>query len=241
LLSDLHLPGFADAPARLARMVDALEAEAVLIAGDLVETQRGTDAAEVVVARLAARWPTYVVFGGHDHYKSRFAPRSLPLMPWCINDGAEFRARLQAGGAQVLCNERTCITLRGTECELIGLADPTLGLDDLDRAVGRQDLDRFGIVLAHSPDVLPHVAARGLPLLLAGHTHGGQIAFPWIGAPITHSRTYPWRHPAGRQRGGRTLAYVGRGFGTTTVPLRFNARPEISVITLATTAQPASP
>lgn len=233
LLSDLHLPGVADAPRRLIEIVERLSFDAVLIAGDLVDTQDGMEQVFEVASYLAERAPTFAVFGSHDHYEPRLDLRNFPKALCAINDGQHLRAELESRSIRVLHNERETVQVGGRSFDVIGLADAYLGYDDLAQAVGTRSLDGFNVVLAHSPDVLPSVEERSLPVLFAGHTHGGQIAFPLIGAPFTHARTYRWRRPAGLRQYGRTLSYVSRGFGTTMVPLRFNARPEVTIVTLA--------
>jgi predicted MPP superfamily phosphohydrolase len=231
LLSDLHFPGVANAPRRLESLLDGVDADVALLAGDLVDTQASVGIAAEALGRVARRWPSYAVFGAHDHLERHTLRQAFRGFDH-VNDGAAFRAELERHDVHVLHNERATVQLRGGDLDLIGLADHTLHLDDLDAALGGRPLDGFGLVVSHHPDVLPAVSSRGLPVLLAGHTHGGQIAFPVIGAPLTHSRLFRWRYPAGLMRRGSTLAYVGRGFGTTLLPLRYNARPEITVVTL---------
>lgn len=232
LLSDLHLPGVAGAASRLLALVRGREADATLIAGDLVDTQAGMAAALEVAEALVRVRPTYAVFGSHDHYEPRFSWEHFPRAYLATNDASQFHRELEQRGVSVLVNERMRVRTGDGAFELIGVDDPFLALDDLDRAIGKRPLDGFSVLLSHSPDILPAATERGIPLVLSGHTHGGQIAFPFVGAPFTHSRWFRWRQPAGLLRHGDTLVYVGRGFGTTTLPLRFNAPPEVALLTL---------
>ncbi len=95
------------------------------------------------------------------------------------------------------------------------------------------------LVLSHSPDVFPWIPAR-VTLTLASHTHGGQVRFPWLGAPIVPS-SFGQRFSRGPiVEGGRHL-FVNTGIGTSIIPVRFGVPPEISILTLEAAAGPTSP
>ena len=98
---------------------------------------------------------------------------------------------------------------------------------DLERLF--RDADGFRILLAHDPRRLAEASRLGIPLVFAGHTHGGQIVLPLIGAPA--AARYPVVSGIGRR--GNTTMFVSRGLGTTALPLRLNCPPEVAVITLA--------
>ncbi len=98
------------------------------------------------------------------------------------------------------------------------------------------------LLLMHSPDGVAEAVVYGVDLVLSGHTHGGQVRFPFVGAPYTHSylgRRMSSGLYAGRGlrrvvgiRPGRTQLYVSRGIGISGLALRFMTRPEVTVITL---------
>jgi len=108
--------------------------------------------------------------------------------------------------------------LRDLLCERINVAAAFRGLDP---AVPT-------LVLMHNPDSFAEVAVHRADLILAGHTHGGQVSLPFIGPPIV-----PSRYDAGLFRLGKSRMYVNRGLGVIPPPVRFRVRPEISVFTLA--------
>jgi predicted MPP superfamily phosphohydrolase len=87
---------------------------------------------------------------------------------------------------------------------------------------------RTSILLAHNPSRLKEAAALSLPLMLSGHTHGGQIVLPGLGALA--ARNFPI--VAGTGSRDRTTAFVSRGVGTVYVPVRVNCPPEVAVLTL---------
>lgn len=89
----------------------------------------------------------------------------------------------------------------------------------------------FPVALAHSPDVFPYTAALGWPLLLAGHTQGGQVRLPFVGA-LTTDTVLGRRYSAGLYDRGGSRLYITRGIGTSRVPLRFMSPPQLSLLTL---------
>ncbi len=97
---------------------------------------------------------------------------------------------------------------------------------------GPGDSGGFRLLLSHSPDGLLHARSREVDLALCGHTHGGQITFPLLGAPVRHARAVGRREPAGLLRIGGVTTFVSRGFGTSLLPLRLGARPELAVVEL---------
>ncbi|HZG08552.1 MAG TPA: metallophosphoesterase [Allosphingosinicella sp.] len=220
LISDIHVAGPDMPPARLARIVqqiNALAPDAVLIAGDLVSDKRvstrhySLEDAISPLSGLSARLGVYAVLGNHDHW--RHAGRA--------------RAALRGAGIAVLDNAAA----RAGPLAIGGLDDAHTGRHDLPatwaemRAAGG-----VPVLLSHSPDPFPDVPDE-IGLMLAGHTHCGQIRLPLIGTLSTMS-AHGDRYACGIvQEGGRTLV-VGAGVGTSILPLRLGAVPDIWEITL---------
>lgn len=221
LLSDLHVAGPDTPPARLARIVaqvNALRPDLVLIAGDIEQERtistRVYDAAEAAapLAGLKARYGTVAVLGNHDY---------------SIAGKTDLPPRLVANGLTVLRNtavRRGALTIAGAD----DLYHGKFRADRLDRA-GRK-LDGPTIVLSHTPDVAPMLPAR-FPLVFAGHTHCGQISLPLIGPPKTASR-YGRRYTCGLIREPGRDVLVTAGIGTSGVPLRIGAVPDLWLVTL---------
>jgi predicted MPP superfamily phosphohydrolase len=86
--------------------------------------------------------------------------------------------------------------------------------------------------VSHNPDVAEHVRDKRVGLMLSGHTHGGQVAFPGFTPPWVPS-SYGAKYLLGRVEAPCTTVYVSRGLGMAGVPVRFGSRPEINLITLA--------
>lgn len=220
LISDVHVAGPDMPPDRLERIVtqiNALEPDIVLIAGDLVSEKRtGTHiytAKEIVrpLAGLTAPLGVVVVPGNHDH--------------WFDWDG--LRTELQSYGIVTLQDEAIQIgplAIGGVDDAYTRRDDLSLVLQRMERLVGGR------LILTHSPDVTPQVPAD-ISLILAGHTHCGQISLPIIGAPAYMS-AYGDRFACGEiVEGGQTII-VSAGLGTSLLPLRFGTKPEIWLIEL---------
>jgi hypothetical protein len=218
LVSDIHVAGPDMPPSRLERLVErmnALSPDIVLIAGDLVSDKRTATRhytlAEAVapLGRLRAPLGIVAVLGNHDHWRST----------------AEARAALKANGVAVLANEavaRGPLAIGGLDDDFTGRSDLGATLEALGRAKGAR------LVLSHSPDPFPQLPAA-VGLMLAGHTHCGQIALPLVGPLATMSR-HGRRYACGLvAEGGKTLI-VGAGLGTSVLPLRLGARPDMWLI-----------
>ena len=91
------------------------------------------------------------------------------------------------------------------------------------------------VVMTHNPDYVERIRDRRVDLVLSGHTHGGQVVFPFVGALVTSSR-YGQKYVRGMRRGPSARVFVTRGVGTTGLPVRFGCPPEVALITLRTSA-----
>jgi predicted MPP superfamily phosphohydrolase len=126
----------------------------------------------------------------------------------------------------VLRDARTRLEIRGEPLDLAGIRFWTRKIGDIARVI-RGACPNL-ILLAHTPSRLPEAAALSVPLMLSGHTHGGQIVLPGLGAIA--AREFPV--VAGSARRESTAVFVSRGVGTMYVPVRLNCPPEVNVITI---------
>ena len=222
LLSDIHVAGPDMPPERLARIVaqvNALKPDIVLIAGDLVSEKRTAThiyTPQEVVAPLAdlhAPLGVFAVPGNHDHWFD------LPGLS----------RELRAHGIGLLAND----AVQAGPLAIGGLDDAYTGRADVPRTIAAMDrLAGARVIFGHSPDSFPQVP-RSVSLMLAGHTHCGQIGYPWGGAPAYLS-DYGDRYACGRvDEDGKTIV-VGAGLGTSLIPVRLFTRPEIWLIELRT-------
>jgi hypothetical protein len=140
-------------------------------------------------------------------------------------------ARLEADGWRDLTNARTELDLDGLPVELLGLDDSHVARQDL-RVAPRRAPERFGLAVMHSPDSAPEAIACGYRFVVAGHTHGGQIRLPLLGAIVTNSNL-PRRVASGLFRLGDGLVHVSPGLGTSKfAPFRFLCPPEATLLEL---------
>lgn len=220
LVSDIHVAGPDMPPERLSAIVttmNGLEPDLVLIAGDLISDRRvatrAYSLADAVapLARLKPRLGTFAVLGNHDHWR----------------DATEARHALAAARVTVLDNE----AVQAGPLAIGGLDDAFTRHEDLAATVtALRSLSGARLLLSHSPDPFPDVPSE-VSLMLAGHTHCGQIRLPLVGALSTMSR-YGERYACGIVReNGKTLI-TGAGLGTSLLPLRIGAPPEMWLIEL---------
>ena len=218
LLSDVHVGGPDMPPERLARIVvraNALAPDIVLLAGDFISDKRsGTrdypyPEALAPLAALKPRLGTIAVLGNHDHWK----------------DAGEARAALEGVGVRVLDNDAVAagpLAVGGLDDAFTDHADLPLTLSRLGALRGAK------ILLSHSPDPFAALPVE-VALMLAGHTHCGQVAPPLIG-PLTTYPKHGERYGCGRSdEAGKTLV-VGAGIGTSILPLRIGAVPDMWLI-----------
>jgi predicted MPP superfamily phosphohydrolase len=238
-LCDLHLRGWNPLCDLLVERIGQLQYDLALISGDLADNDVGRAAAMEVLRTLRAPLGQFAVPGNHDRrrYSFRDTIRSTinELRGGPISAGADFHfetfgRQIQGAGVQLLCNEGARLDLPEGELWLLGLDDEHSGYDDLDAALRAAPAGAARIMFTHCPDAFPAVARAGVPLLLAGHTHGGQIVLPFIGAPQTRSQLR-LRHPSGLFRAGQSQLYINRGAGGS-IPLRLSCRPELALIDL---------
>lgn len=221
VISDLHTGSphnGIDNLDRIVRRLVASDADAVLMAGDylILSVFLGTYIPPETVAAhlkpLTARKPVYAVLGNHDWWK----------------DGAKVRTALESAGIVVLENQAGKVAFGRCQAWVVGIGDLWEGKPDITRAFAGIDDDAPVLAITHNPDVFPRTPARA-SLLVAGHTHGGQVSLPLFGRPVLPADE---RYAIGEYiEGGRHL-FVSPGIGTSILPMRFGVPPEISRLTL---------
>ena len=142
------------------------------------------------------------------------------------DDERDMPAALVAKGFTVLRDARTRIEVRGEPLDIAGIDYWTRKVVIIERVVRGASPNL--ILLAHTPSRLIEAAALAIPLVLSGHTHGGQIVLPGLGAVA--AREFPV--VAGAARRESTAIFVSRGVGTVYIPVRLNCPPEVAVLTL---------
>lgn len=209
---------------RAVTLSNALSPDLVLLTGDFVhQSPRAISAGVGVFAGLRAKIGCFAVLGNHDHWEGEGACRD-----W-----------FSSISLPVLENQRVFISPdgvsrqeRGDNLCLAGVGDLWDGEVNLDMALGRVRPGTPRLLLSHNPDLAERIPpALRLDLILAGHTHGGQIYVPGLGTPISPSM-YGQKYVGGLCAGPRCRVLVSRGVGMSVLPARFGVPPEISLITL---------
>ena len=202
------------------RAANRREPDLAVVTGDMVSsgTEFHEDVADVIGA-LRAKKGVFVSMGNHDYF----------------GEGEPLITLLRARGVAVLRNEGVAIERDGATLWLAAIDDTWTRRDDLERALEKRPAGTFTLLLAHDPEKFDAAASAGVELVLSGHTHGGQIAVPflsrWVGlANLAH------RYRVGFYKRGRSTLYVHPGLGTTGPPLRLGVAPEVTVLVLRAAA-----
>ncbi len=223
VLSDIHAGSAFIDDEKLRVIVDRtnqLQPDLIVILGDYI-TGNGRNSnhvePEVFAPQLKgfhAPFGVYSVLGNHD---------------WWYN-GRRVRLALEQNGLRVLDDEVVEIQFRGTTFWLAGLADLWTRPQRVEQTIAKIPEGQTIIALTHNPDIFPRLPAR-VKLLLAGHTHGGQVRLPLIGT-VVQASDYGERYLRGHVvEDGRHL-FVTTGIGTSIVPVRFGVPPEIVLLTV---------
>ena len=223
VVSDLHAGAPHVSAERVRRIVEQLnraEPDLVVMLGDyadpavaLGERVEPGEVAEAL-AGLRARFGRYAVLGNHDWHEH----------------GAAMPRALRDRGITVLENEAVQVEGAASPLWVAGVADAITRTPRLEQALAVVPADHTVLLMSHDPDVFPHVPAR-VALTLAGHTHGAQVDVPVVRDRVTPSQ-HGARYTQGHQvEGGRHL-FVSPGVGTSRFPIRFRARPEVTLLRL---------
>ncbi|MCG0238742.1 MAG: metallophosphoesterase [Firmicutes bacterium] len=216
-LTDLHAPVYRIDESRLWSALLAWQPHLIAFTGDLVEDGRlPWDAGLRLLARLADRWPVYFVPGNHDH-----------LAGW-----PRLEQGLRASGVRVLANAGEPFQAAGYRFFVAGVDDPHTRRDRLDRALTGAPADLPVLLLAHAPaeGLLRQASRRHIPLVLTGHTHGGQVRLPWVGALWVPGQGWFPRYDRGWFPLGRGCLLVNAGLGTPKPWVRWLCPPEVLLI-----------
>lgn len=227
LMSDVHVAGPDMPPRRLGRIVhqiNALRPDIVLIAGDFISDKRlstrtySEREAAAPLRGLRPRLGTVAVLGNHDHWRNAQA----------------IRTEIEKVGVRILANDAIRmgpLVIGGIDDAFTGHARPEATIRRM-RALGGAR-----VVLSHSPDPFPTLPADA-GLMLAGHTHCGQIVLPLVGPLATMSK-HGRRYRCGLIREGGKALIVTAGLGTSILPIRFGAPPDMWLLEFGGSTAPA--
>ncbi len=257
-VSDMHITPRHKGREAWIRSLDALDPDLVVVTGDFLAHQEAVPTALSALEPLLER-PGVFVLGSNDYYEPRpvnparylWSPSELKqgraMLPW-----GDLVKGLREAGWHDLSNARAQLMVDGRGIDVRGVDDPHIERDRYDEVAGPFDPDAdLALGVTHAPylRVLDGMAADGAGLVLAGHTHGGQLAIPGYGAIITncdldrarakglsrHAR--PWDGTGDPGLGGAdgrgAVLHVSAGLGTSPyAPVRFACPPEATLLTL---------
>ncbi|MBW0108564.1 metallophosphoesterase [Pseudonocardia oceani] len=247
-VSDLHMTPGQRGKQRWVADLAALEPDLVVNTGDNLAHTRAVPSVMAALDPLLSR-PGVFVFGSNDYFgptpknPARYltGTRTKPtgeLLPW-----RDLRAAMVERGWQDATHARLTVDVDGVSVAVAGVDDPHLGLDRYDRVAGRPGPGhalRLGLTHSPEPRVLDAFAADGYDLVMAGHTHGGQLRLPGYGAIVTNCGIDRSRARGASRWGTHTHLHVSAGLGTSPwAPVRFACPPEATLLTLV--ARPAVP
>lgn len=220
-LTDIHHGVFLPGPMlrHVVSLANSLEPDIVAVTGDFVTYSSAyIEPVAEILSGLRSRHGTYAVLGNHD-----------------FRVGADQIAEsLENNGIEVLRNSHVHLRRKGQSLYIAGI-DDLLYKADLDRALRGIPQKAPTILLSHNPGIIGAASRAGVQLVLAGHTHGGQVNIPFLGNIWGRSEEQ-LRFKVGWGRLGKTQIYVSRGIGTIVLPLRYRCPAEIPQLLLESPA-----
>jgi uncharacterized protein len=209
-LTDLHTAGLGKREKRLLELLEEEQPDVIIITGDTLTTGFHYDKIKPLLSRLHAPLGVWLVRGNWENDQPFRGERA-------------FYAQLHI---HFLLNEAAPIR---PDVWLAGLDDPSTGTANLDEALFNVPPSVYTILAFHAPGFFDEAAGR-VPLVLAGHTHGGQIRIPFV--PVFWLPRGSGHYLQGWYGKDGSKMYVSRGIGTSAVPMRFLCRPELAIITI---------
>ncbi len=214
--ADLHIkPKQQKRLQQIVSTINAQEPDLILFGGDFVSGHNTWQSMppEVIAKDLKncrSKYGIYTVLGNHDNWQNAI----------------KIRQELKSIGIYVLDNENIIVKINNKTVYIAGVEDLVTGFPDINKALQRTKPPT--ILLTHSPDIYPSVP-KNVTLTLAGHTHGGQVRVPFVGAVSVPSQ-YGNRYAQGLINENNKKMIVTKGIGTSVLPIRFHCKPEIVVI-----------
>lgn len=216
-ISDLHLGDDNGYFHQITALVAAQQPDLIVLTGDYLEEERNIRGVLDFLRRLQAPQGIFAVQGNWEY--------------WSRLEGDNLRRHFQGAGVRLLIDERVDLDVHGQRLSILGLDYPSSS-DHLRRLQEEADPARFNLLLSHVPAFAHEHLDQRIGLILCGHTHGGQVRLPLL--PPLYLPRFSGRFVSGLYQVGQhhTPLYVNRGIGTSVLPVRFNCRPEITVLTL---------
>ena len=227
-VSDLHNAEFGEGNEKLIQLLSQTDPDIIVLTGDLIDSRHTDIEIALDFARQAIKLaPVYYVSGNHEAR---------------VREYEDLKMGLAGAGVVILENQNVQITREGERITLMGIDDPSFQEDYLfgdSESVARQAIDDlqnesegYTILLSHRPELFDLYVDTGMDLVFSGHAHGGQFRLPFVGGLVAPNQGFFPKYDAGQFTEENTTMIVSRGVGNSIIPIRFNNRPEIVLVTL---------
>ena len=228
-VSDLHNAEFGEANEKLIELLSQTNPDIIVITGDLIDSRHTDIEIALEFARQAIKLaPVYYVSGNHEAR---------------VREYEDLKMGLAEAGVIVLEDQKVQITREGESISILGIDDPSFQEDYLfgdaasvtSSALSelQNESDGYTVLLAHRPEFFETYVDAGVDLVFSGHAHGGQFRLPFVGGLVAPNQGFFPEYDAGLFSEGSTTMIVSRGVGNSIIPIRFNNRPEIILVTLS--------
>ena len=227
-VSDLHNKDFGEGYGQLLTLLSEINPDIIVVTGDLIDSrQTDLDIALEFAWQAGKIARVYYVSGNHEARVPEYEDLKIGLVK---------------AGVVILENQKVEITREGESITLMGIEDPSFQEDYLfgdSESVARQAIenlqnesDGYTILLSHRPELFDLYVETEMNLVFSGHAHGGQFRLPFVGGLVAPNQGFFPKYDAGQFTEENTTMIVSRGVGNSIIPIRFNNRPEIVLVTL---------
>ena len=227
-VSDLHNKDFGEGYGQLLTLLSEINPDIIVVTGDLIDSrQTDLDVALEFAWQAGKIARVYYVSGNHEAR---------------VPEYEDLKTGLVKAGVVILENQKVEITREGESINLMGIEDPSFQEDYLfgdSESVARQAIenlqnesDGYTILLSHRPELFDLYVETEMNLVFSGHAHGGQFRLPFVGGLVAPNQGFFPKYDAGQFTEENTTMIVSRGVGNSIIPIRFNNRPEIVLVTL---------
>ena len=227
-VSDLHNKDFGEGYGQLLTLLSQINPDIIVVTGDLIDSrQTDLDIALEFAWQAGKIARVYYVSGNHEARVPEYEDLKIGLVK---------------AGVVILENKKVQITREGESITLMGIDDPSFQEDYLfgdSESVARQAItdlqnesDGYTILLSHRPELFGLYVETKMDLVFSGHAHGGQFRLPFVGGLVAPNQGFFPKYDAGQFTEENTTMIVSRGVGNSIIPIRFNNRPEIVLVTL---------
>lgn len=227
-VSDLHNAEFGEGNCKLIELLSQTHPDIIVLTGDLIDSRHTDIQIALDFCRSAIEIaPVYYINGNHEAR---------------VREYEDLKIGMEEAGIIILEDEKVQLELEGECITLVGIQDPSFTTDylfgDAESTAAatlsalQNESDGYTVLLSHRPELFDVYVASNIDLVFSGHAHGGQFRLPVIGGLYAPNQGILPKYDAGLFSKDNTTMIVSRGVGNSIIPIRFNNRPEIIVVTL---------